>query len=438
MNRRFAATAFAVMLAIGLAQPTPAAAQFGKLKDKIKQKVDDKVNKKVDCVLGEVFRDGKCVKESAGGAPEAAEATKAAGGTATAAESKKTGTLKPGQGAWANYDFVPGERVLFYEDFTRDRVGNFPKRLELVNGNGEVVEWPAGSGERWLQFTAGDNNEGFYVNLPEALPQRFTLEMELTIPWNGLRIYPSRTLNPAYYEEAYFWFSGSEVGVARGKNAGESTVDPRSLFINENYTGPCERGANDCGNISRPFKIRIAVDGKYAKVYLDEKRVANVPNLEMRRTNRLVFQFQATGINGTQYPPLMRNISINAGGKEMYDALMADGRLAIQGIYFDTGSDKIRPESSGTLSEIAEMMKEHSDLKLVIEGHTDNVGDAAANQTLSQKRAAAVVAALSAAPYSVEADRFKSIGFGASKPAKPNDTPEGRQANRRVELVVQK
>ena len=123
-----------------------------------------------------------------------------------------------------------------------------------------------------------------------------------------------------------------------------------------------------------------------------------------------------------------------AGGRKLYDELAAAGRVATQGIYFDTGSDRIRPESTPTLKEIAQMLTEHADLKLVIEGHTDNVGDEAANQALSEKRAAAVKDAL-VASYKVDAGRVSSRGLGATKPAAPNTTPEGRQANRRVELV---
>jgi len=110
------------------------------------------------------------------------------------------------------------------------------------------------------------------------------------------------------------------------------------------------------------------------------------------------------------------------------------GWPATQGIYFDTGSDRVRPESSPTLKEIAAMLKEHEDLKLTIEGHTDNVGAAAANQSLSEKRAAAVKAAL-VGSYGVDAARLESKGLGATKPAAKNDTAEGRQTNRRVELV---
>jgi OOP family OmpA-OmpF porin len=80
------------------------------------------------------------------------------------------------------------------------------------------------------------------------------------------------------------------------------------------------------------------------------------------------------------------------------------------------------------------MLTDHADLKLVIEGHTDNVGAAAANQALSEKRAAAVRRAL-VETYGVAADRLTTKGFGATKPVAPNTTVEGRQNNRRVELV---
>lgn len=80
------------------------------------------------------------------------------------------------------------------------------------------------------------------------------------------------------------------------------------------------------------------------------------------------------------------------------------------------------------------MLTEHADLKLAIEGHTDNVGSAATNQTLSEKRAEAVRQEL-ISRYGVDAARLAAKGLGSTKPVGPNDTPEGRQNNRRVELV---
>ena len=83
-------------------------------------------------------------------------------------------------------------------------------------------------------------------------------------------------------------------------------------------------------------------------------------------------------------PTLFGNFRIAAGGKKLYDAIAAPGRVATQGIYFDTGSDRIRPESSRTLKEIGAMLKEHPDLKLAIEGHTDNVGFARRSSTATK------------------------------------------------------
>jgi outer membrane protein OmpA-like peptidoglycan-associated protein len=133
-------------------------------------------------------------------------------------------------------------------------------------------------------------------------------------------------------------------------------------------------------------------------------------------------------------PTMLANLSVMAGGKKLYDAIAESGRVSTQGIYFDTGSDRIRPESTPTLKEIGAMLSEHADLKLVIEGHTDNVGNAASNQALSEKRAAAVRQFL-IDNYSVDGARLSAKGLGSTKPVGPNDTPEGRQNNRRVELV---
>jgi outer membrane protein OmpA-like peptidoglycan-associated protein len=88
------------------------------------------------------------------------------------------------------------------------------------------------------------------------------------------------------------------------------------------------------------------------------------------------------------------------------------------------------------LREIAAAMKEHGDLRILIEGHTDNVGSAAGNLALSDARAAAVKAAL-VSGYGVDGGRITTQGFGDTKPAVPNTTAAGRAQNRRVEIVKQ-
>ena len=121
-------------------------------------------------------------------------------------------------------------------------------------------------------------------------------------------------------------------------------------------------------------------------------------------------------------------------GRSSNDALAEKGHVSTQGIYFDTGSDRIRPESTPTLKEIGQMLNEHPELKLRIEGHTDNVGNAASNQTLSERRADAVRQFL-VSTYGIDASRLGAKGFGATKPVASNSTQEGQQNNRRVELV---
>ncbi|HET9003927.1 MAG TPA: OmpA family protein, partial [Gemmatimonadaceae bacterium] len=181
---------------------------------------------------------------------------------------------------------------------------------------------------------------------------------------------------------------------------------------------------------SGAYRIRIMADGDHVKAYVNETRVANAPEAQLGRSKSIVITLPSSG----DQPTLFGNIRVAAGGRALYDALSANGRVATQGILFDVGSDRIRPESTPTLSEIAKMLEEHRDLKLAIEGHTDDAGDAAANKTLSEERAAAVKAYL-VARHHVDPSRLTAQGFGESKPAAPNGTAEGRQQNRRVELV---
>jgi outer membrane protein OmpA-like peptidoglycan-associated protein len=116
--------------------------------------------------------------------------------------------------------------------------------------------------------------------------------------------------------------------------------------------------------------------------------------------------------------------------------LSVAGRAEIRGIYFDFGSDQIRPESEPVLKEIAEAMIANPSWRLSVEGHTDNIGGDAYNQGLSERRAAAVKRAL-VEQYQISADRLATVGYGSTRPKESNDTLEGRARNRRVELVKQ-
>jgi outer membrane protein OmpA-like peptidoglycan-associated protein len=340
--------------------------------------------------------------------PAPAPAADTAQPAAAAAPADTAGAAKkpegPGQGAWVNYDFQPGEIPLYVDDFSRDRVGNFPKRLEFISGNMEVAEW---NGVRFLRATT---RSSFSIILPDTLTDRFTMEFDAT--GSIANIWTTVTFSPTAPSFAAFRYFNDRV------QGGIDGTGPKALAMGR--PTPFET----------PIRFRIMADGKYVKVYVNETRVANIPNADLGRTNRITIEF----VGSEEKPAFVGNLSVLAGGRELYDALEQNGRVATQGIYFDSGSDRIRPESTPTLVEIADMLKDHPDLDLTIEGHTDNVGSPASNLALSDRRAAAVRQVV-IDTYKIDGNRLTTVGFGDTVPAAPNTTPEGRQTNRRVELV---
>jgi OOP family OmpA-OmpF porin len=126
-----------------------------------------------------------------------------------------------------------------------------------------------------------------------------------------------------------------------------------------------------------------------------------------------------------------RMVEIKAN--DMAKALKDTGKIDIYGIYFDVDKTDLRPESKGTLEEVAKLLKADPSLRLEVAGHTDNTGARAHNSQLSAGRAAAVVDAL-VAIYGVDRARLRANGYGDGKPVAPNDTDQNRAKNRRVEL----
>ena len=396
-----------VALAAFLTFPVTVSGQIpDKIKERVQAKADQTVDKtldraenKINCMVGddECIQDAKksgkkVVLTDEDGTPIKQGASK---GSASAADESN---VDPGARAWANFDFVPGARVLFAEDFTTDNVGDFPRRLQLKDGNMEVVDL---EGKRVLRASEG-NSASFAIPLPELLPQRFTVEFDYSGGADNSMLihFGEETENAVTFD----YEQGGTVGAI--ESIGKSSQEFDKQF----------------------FHARIMADGPHVKVYMNETRVANVPTLDLGRAKAIVFDLPSTGTK------LITNIRVAAGGRKLYDALSESGRVATHGIYFATASSKLMPESTPTLNEIGDMLKSHGDLRLTIEGHTDNVGNAAANQTLSEQRAASVREYL-AKTFSVDASRLQARGFGASRPSSPNDTPEGRQNNRRVELV---
>lgn len=424
-------------LAVSFLTPATAEAQFTKrLKKAAESAVKDETVRQVDRIVEDAvacaFDDPGCVEQAerdgkpvvytdadgniltdSEGQPvtDRDQAAQMAGGPESGTATPPGGG-RPGEGVWSNYDFVRGDEILFADDFTDDRVGNFPQRLEFGRGNMEIVEWEGG---RYLRSTSDSH---FFVVLPDPLPEKFTIEFDY---FQGTGHFISALVTDADQLEH------DQNNMVRAYHTG-------ALFQLGNRTGV--GGASDALTMTKRTTegmtaIRIQVDGSYAKMYTDEVRVANIPNAAIERGNRLAFF-----VNGAQdRPAYVGNIVIAGGGRDLYDALTTEGRFATYGILFDTNSANLRPESTGTLREIGEMLQDHEDLRLRIEGHTDAEGSDEHNLRLSGERAQAVVDYL-VEEFDIAADRLAADGLGESVPVGDNATASGRQQNRRVELVV--
>ena len=112
------------------------------------------------------------------------------------------------------------------------------------------------------------------------------------------------------------------------------------------------------------------------------------------------------------------------------------GQLATYELAFDTNSENLKGTDWPILQVVADLLKKDSSLKIEIAGHTDNTGNAAANQSLSERRANTVKQTL-VTRYGADANRLTAKGYGAEQPIAANDTEQGRAINRRVELVKQ-
>jgi len=201
-------------------------------------------------------------------------------------------------------------------------------------------------------------------------------------------------------------------------------------------------------NVTSPLKpagkvvkrISISVNGTYVKAYVGGTRVLQDPDGVERPIVRVGFRFDLLhGRREFREDPealdhqKMTNFRLAEGGKDVTEALTTDGRIVVHGIYFDTGSDVIRPESGGALRNVLQVIDGDPALKFRIEGHTDDQGGPKVNGPLSEKRAAAVKTWF--VKQGVDAGRLTTVGLGATKPLQANSTAEGRANNRRVEFV---
>jgi len=304
------------------------------------------------------------------------------------------------------FDFVPGGEVIVMDDFTRDELGEFPARWKALRGNFDVSEL---DGERWLRMNGTD---GTIVLKTNALPEKWTLEFDF---YQKEMTGPVYTVG-AFYPDSDSWLWSCAIG-SGGNQVYFAAVDG----VASTATVP---------TLSGRHHVSVMAQGTGVKVYVDRERMANIAEMDYKDKPKP----GAVGFRLWRYgdDPMITNVRFAKGGKEKVDMMATP--FVTHGIVFDSGSDKLKPESASVLRQVANYLKENAEVKVTITGHTDDVGETAANQTLSEKRAAAVAASLST-DFGIDATRMSTAGKGESVAIAKNDSPEGRATNRRVEFA---
>ncbi|MFN0031381.1 MAG: OmpA family protein [Flavobacteriales bacterium] len=417
----------------------------GIVKRKAEQKATEKIEKGVDKVFDETEEgvkdasktDKKSKDKKKGETTTEEGATENAaeeeGGTASSAEKKSLKT-------YSKFDFVQGEKIIVEDNFNHVTVGDFPAEWN-TNSGGEIVTVDGMEG-KWLQIS----KEGVFMpDYITDLPENFTMQFDV-ICNEDFNFYSSAlhftfipTSNRQKLNE-YGIYSHPAHGVRVGMHpTGAGNTEGSMSITNWDSSGE-ELLRNEVGNVqffakeSNIVRVSIWRQKQRVRIYFNEEKVLDVPRAfdATAKYNAMTMCFGGSHQDQDKY--LLSNMRLAVGAPDTRSKLITEGKLVTRGILFDSGSDKIKAESYGTLKDIATVLNENPDVKVKIIGHTDSDGEDAANLELSKKRAAAVKEALTK-EFAIDASRMETDGKGESTPTDKNDTSAGKANNRRVEFV---
>ncbi len=328
---------------------------------------------------------------------------------------------------WSKYNFVPGDEIIFYDDLEGEENGEFPSRWDILRGNAENAEL---DGENVIAM----KHSSIIIPLMDTdayLPEVFTLEFDIYFDVNKNSWRTIYYLDLGKGDHGYHYFGENNkdwtTPITIKKDGIQLTMDVKGT--RKNFSDAKEE-LKELGQGAWRH-IAVAFNKRSLKIFIDEHRVLNIPNLGFKPEKFSIGYWNNHA--GDDEISVIKNIRLAKGGKKLYDQILEEGRFVTRGILFDVNKATLKPESMGVINEVAKLMQKHMDLKFEIVGHTDAQGDDGYNLELSTQRAYAVMDVLVA--KGIESSRIKATGMGEKIPVADNTSAEGRANNRRVEFV---
>jgi len=391
-----------------------------KIEQRIEEKTDEAVDKGLDKTEDAIKKSGKKVKKQT--------TTTDTNQTTEESDEETNGakTNKTKMESYTKYDFIPGDKVLYFEDFSQDAIGDFPA-LWTTNGGGEVKTVNIASGN-WFHMNKED---AVYCYTKQILfPENFIMEFDI-IPDGDFANGYSLTFyedpgNTELTDDLYPGTKGVHISFEEGRwytKGYNNSMDVGGWIEGESTTNPVV--------LNQVNHVIVWVQNRRLRIYHQGAKAFDMPTNIHAGTKFNRLRFSGWSTHSTTY---VSNIKVTTAAPDTRSKLITEGKLVSYGIYFDVNKDVVKPESFGTLNDIAKVLKENPTVRIKIVGHTDADGADAVNLDLSKRRGASVKNEL-VKTFGIDASRIESDGMGETKPIAPNDTPANKALNRRVEFV---